>query len=317
MDARSSESDVPWPFGSETSEDYVPPGPIIRSLDHRLQGYPKVAAFQDCDPSLLIFRKFGWLHTRVLLGLQDELAELEDKLTRYDEWEFAEGNFRNLYSQRSDMARQPSRRQEMIVKIKAKLAEYDELLLRVQKIQSIKRPSVGAQTTLFRLIKNTQCLVAVENEWIRHVPDLAALGQDAGHDWTNGFPTNFFNTISRRLTQAIFQNSEQAHQAGTEEIQLLTSNRMDTFIRMVLIIVSSGLLLAPVFILSELQPSHPSEVKRKSNYQVLTIFLFTVLFAALFSIFTRARRQEIIHATTAYAVLVILLGNTSGTSFMG
>ena len=93
-------------------------------MDHRLQGYPKVAAFQDCHPSLLIFRKFGWLHTRALLSLQDELAELEDRLTRYDEWEFTDGNFRNLYSQRLDMAQEPSHRQEMIVMIKAKLAEY-------------------------------------------------------------------------------------------------------------------------------------------------------------------------------------------------
>ncbi|KAL9100353.1 MAG: hypothetical protein Q9163_004260 [Psora crenata] len=365
---RSAESDVPWPFGSDSSVGGEGIGP---GVDYRQQGYPKVAAFEDCDPSLLIYRKFGWLHNRVLLSEQDELAELEGKLKRLDAWEFASGDYKRLLSQRRDFQQEPFVRQEMITKIKAKLAQYDELLLRVQKIQSIKRPSARAQTTLFNLIKNTESLVADESEWIRYSLDLASLAQDAEHGWFNGFLEDSLNTISRRLTQvsrvgfsfsglpepsfswfprvlqllslrdsplgchiwerslagfqrkvhqltcpdetqAIFRNGEQARQVGTEQFQLLTPARMDIFLRVVLTVLASVLLLVPVFILFELQPSHPSEVRRKSNYQILTIFFFTLLFAASCSIFTRARRQEVFQATAAYsAVLVIFLGNTS------
>ncbi|KAL9629719.1 MAG: hypothetical protein Q9164_006752 [Protoblastenia rupestris] len=211
----SDESGVPWPFDSDSSmhEQQAAPG-----VDHRLQGYPKVAAFEDCDSSLLIYRKFGWLHNRILLSIQAELAELEAKLIRFDAWDFASGDFRRLHSQRRDFQQQPSVRQEIFASIKAKLAEYgkslscnvinipakpylDELLLRVQKIQSFKRPSVRAQTTLFNLMRNTESLVANESEWIRFSPDLAALANDAEYGWFNGFLEDSLNTVSRRLTQ--------------------------------------------------------------------------------------------------------------------
>ena len=43
-------------------------------------GYGKLAAFADCDPNFLLARRFGWLRNYTLLSLQDELAELEQKL---------------------------------------------------------------------------------------------------------------------------------------------------------------------------------------------------------------------------------------------
>ena len=83
-----------------------------------------MAAFEDCDPSLLIFRKFGWAHNRVLLSLQDEIAELETKLKRYDAWDFADGDFRRLLSQRRDFQQEASVRLELMEKLKRKLVEY-------------------------------------------------------------------------------------------------------------------------------------------------------------------------------------------------
>ena len=94
------------------------------TVNQRQQGYPKVAAFQDCDQSLLIFRKFGWLQNRLLLALQDELAELETKLRRLDSWEFADGDYRRLTSQRRDFQQSESVRRDLFAKIKAKAFEY-------------------------------------------------------------------------------------------------------------------------------------------------------------------------------------------------
>ena len=81
----------------------------------------------DCDRSLLIFRKFGWLHMRLLLTLQDELAELETRLKRFDKWEFAEGDYRNLTSRRRDFQQPDSVRQEILSEIKTKAAEYGKI----------------------------------------------------------------------------------------------------------------------------------------------------------------------------------------------
>lgn len=98
-------------------------------MNNHLVGYGKVAAFQDCDPSFLIFRKFGSLHNRALLYLQDELSELEDELRVTDEIEFADGDERRLRSRRRDFADgSDSIRKYLLPKIDEKLKEYGESL---------------------------------------------------------------------------------------------------------------------------------------------------------------------------------------------
>ena len=88
--------------------------------------------------------------------------------------------------------------------------------------------------------------------------------------------------------------------------------RLDNVLRAVITLLAAILLLVPVFILFKLQPLDKSEIQQKSNYQILTIFIFTLLFSASCSIFTQAKKQEVFTATAAYsAVLVVFLGNTS------
>ena len=92
-------------------------------MDEYPEGYGKLAAFVDCDPNFLIYRKFGWLHNRVLLQLQDELQLLEQKLENIDKWEAESGEKVRLISQRSDKT--PTRK-NLFTDIKAKLEEYGE-----------------------------------------------------------------------------------------------------------------------------------------------------------------------------------------------
>lgn len=47
-------------------------------------GYPKVAAFFDSDDQFSVYRRFGYLHSRLLLYKQDELRELEERLQTMD-----------------------------------------------------------------------------------------------------------------------------------------------------------------------------------------------------------------------------------------
>ena len=47
-------------------------------------GYPRQAAFADSDESFMLYRRFGYVHARLLLHRQDELRELEDELENMD-----------------------------------------------------------------------------------------------------------------------------------------------------------------------------------------------------------------------------------------
>ena len=95
-------------------------------------------------------------------------------------------------------------------------------------------------------------------------------------------------------------------------MNLISAYRLDVLLRIVLTIIAVALLLIPVLILYEIQPTTASEVKSHSRFQIAVIFSFTVAFSASCSVFTKARRQEVFTATAAYcAVLVVFLGNTS------
>ena len=79
-----------------------------------------------------------------------------------------------------------------------------------------------------------------------------------------------------------------------------------------LTVLAAALLLIPVLILFKHQPTSPAQIKEKATAQILTVLFFTLAFSASFSIFTKAKRQEVFTGTAAYcAVLVVFLGNTS------
>ena len=93
------------------------------TVDEYPPGYGKLAAIEDCDPNLLIYRKFGWLHNRVLLHHQDELAEYEEQLEDLDTFD-RQHDPRNLISRRRDDAVEGSRRKELLSEVEKKLVAY-------------------------------------------------------------------------------------------------------------------------------------------------------------------------------------------------
>ena len=98
----------------------------VAQVDQYPVGYGKLAAFGNCDPDFLIYRKFGWLRNRALLFLQDELVQLEDDLEALDSYEFIEAP-RRLFSCRQNGGPDGLERRDLHKKIKEKLAEYGEL----------------------------------------------------------------------------------------------------------------------------------------------------------------------------------------------
>ncbi|KAL8759154.1 MAG: hypothetical protein Q9199_000974 [Rusavskia elegans] len=287
--------------------------PDIIPVDHYIVGYPKIAAFANADPSFLIYRKFGWLHNRLLLYLQDELVALEYKLNKLDQRTFTHDNEVKLKSRREDF-NNPGLRRDTIKQIAEKLKEYDEHLLRFQKIQAMRRPTVRNQTSLYNFIHQTRSLLDSEAKWIREGTDLAAVAREEEHGWFNGFLEDILHKISPRATQAIFRTNDQKITTGHEKVFLISPFRLDVFLRVVLTILAAVLLLLPVVILFELQPTEASQIRRKGGFQILTIFLFTLLFSASCSVFTKAKRQEVFTATAAYcAVLVVFLGSKMNT----
>ena len=183
-------------------------------MDQHPVGYGKLAAFEGCDPDLLIYRKFTWLRNCSLLYLQDELVELEEDLIALNKYEFVKEP-RRLFSRRQNEGPDEIERRELLAKIQAKLIEYgeltrrehrahsdllDESLFRMQKIQAMKRPTKRNQSSVSAFIANTGSQAAEESDWIRLSPDLAAVAHDQEHGWLIAFLENTLLKISRKIT---------------------------------------------------------------------------------------------------------------------
>lgn len=103
-------------------------------------GYPRQAAFQSSESSWSIYRGFSYLHSRVILELQDELRCLEKQLTEMDEMDLENGEGKRLQSRDHDLlhaAREKtvSLRAKLIGSIRDKLVSYGKYILRFPRLQ--------------------------------------------------------------------------------------------------------------------------------------------------------------------------------------
>lgn len=94
-----------------------------------------MATFLDSDETFMLYRRFGYLHARILLRLQDKLRELEEKLDRYDDadWEDEDEHQKLLLqSRRADEAdcKKIAKETPHIMTRTKILDEIEEVLLR-------------------------------------------------------------------------------------------------------------------------------------------------------------------------------------------
>lgn len=102
----------------------------LHLVDDHPKGYPQLAAFIDSDENFLMCRRFGFLHSRVLLYRQDELSKLESNLIEMDQLDQEECPLalrsRKTDDARDDIEEQYSRK-TLINQIDAKLKEYGNI----------------------------------------------------------------------------------------------------------------------------------------------------------------------------------------------
>lgn len=274
---------------------------VSRIDDHPL-GYPRLAAFMNSSDNFLMCRRFSFLHSRVLLHRQDELAEMEKTLLAMDD-EDVDLDELALGSRRRDDERteEPSR-SSLINKIDAKLRDYDELALRVRSMVAVPRPSERDYRSFYRWIDNEKPLCREETKFVKHHDDFMALAEKQEGGWFDGVLEDALSVFPRSFTRYILSTAEERRKTDDEYVQLYSKKRVDLLVRLILTIFTVALLMAPTAVLF-LVPEH-------AVVKLVVIVVFTMLFSAALGIFTKAKRHEMFAATAAYcAVLVVFLGN--------
>lgn len=110
--------------------------PTYRSsaaVENTPNGFPRLAAFQSSEANFSLYRSFSYLHSRVLLDLQDEITTLEKELDEID-WDDFDDEPDRLRSRDIDVAKASQdgnarNRRVILREIKDKLMEYGPLSL--------------------------------------------------------------------------------------------------------------------------------------------------------------------------------------------
>ncbi|KAK5137338.1 hypothetical protein LTR08_008915 [Meristemomyces frigidus] len=310
---------------SERKDEYTT---ITRSLDEAPEGYSKVATFQSSDRSFLQYRGFAYLHCRVLSGLQNGIERLEQNLDELDKWDVAHGGARKLKNQDKDESLSSKdlaagfyerhvkqTRPEILVELKAKLLEYDELLLKTKEISSLRRPATRDSESVRTWFRDQEPIVRREAQFIRHKEDIVTLRtgrESAGFDSAvekclSRLDHHLYRWCGSRIIQRLFLTPELRAKCLNGDVDYYAPARIDSLVNVCITLVIFALLILPVIILYEVT----NIGQRQSALDAIGVLIvFTLVFGMAISALTTAQRHELFAASAAYcAVLVVFLGN--------
>ena len=186
-----------------------------RSLDDSPKGYPQLACFLSSDGSFSLYRGFSYLHSRVLLQLQDELAALEKELDDVDNADRVEGRTKNLKARRYDEKNPRDEgsgyrsRKEILDDIHKKILEYDEVLMKSRDVMAMGRPSDRDYKSVRTWFWNNKPLAdAKESDFIKKKEDVISLRH--GREWSafDGFVENALIRLNRCFKSDILRVSD-------------------------------------------------------------------------------------------------------------
>ena len=125
-----------------------------------------MSCYLDSDEQFMIYRRFGILHARSLLYAQDELRELESRLTMLDKRDDRNEDDRDyLMCRENDDDREPipgrKSRKDLLALIKQKTLEYGQLVIQAQQLCGMNKPSWRDQRSVTNFIENEGPLMEV------------------------------------------------------------------------------------------------------------------------------------------------------------
>ncbi|KAF7682149.1 hypothetical protein GT037_001125 [Alternaria burnsii] len=284
-------------------------------LEDYPEGYPRQAAFQSSEPSWSIYRGFNYLHSRVILELQDELRCLEKGLTDMDLIDSKNGNEKPLRSRSGDLvqakrAKTTSKRAYIINEIRCSTinAMADEMLSKARDLNAFQRPSKRDYRNFRTWFYNVKPLTNdSEEEFIMRKEDLVSLRH--GREWSgfDGFVESCLRRVHCRLTQKMFATKELREKTSDKCTFYYSQSRIEKLVGLIITVMIFVLLVLPVVAMYQLT----SVGDRNSTFDAVGILVvFTLLFSAAMSLVTKAKRHELFGASAAYcAVLVVFISN--------
>ncbi|KAH6863043.1 hypothetical protein B0T12DRAFT_2116 [Alternaria alternata] len=285
-----------------------------KKLEEYVRGYPRLAAFESSEPSFSLYRKFKYLHSRVLLELQHEIQCLESDLTSMDEMDYSNGKQDILQSIEIDhrQAKQEGirrKRTKLVNLIRGKLVHYDELLLKSHALNALQQPTDRDYISVRNWFHNERPLASEKEEsYIKQREDIVILRH--GRQWTrfHGFIEQTIEILNCRPIRNIFRTTELQDRTDDKLIYYYSARRIEILVN----IITTGLMLALLVLPPVVLYRTKVGAEEQSTVSVPAIFVgFTCLFAVVMVLILGVNRHELFAAMAVYcAVLAAFVGST-------
>ncbi|KAI9708104.1 MAG: hypothetical protein M1820_004308 [Bogoriella megaspora] len=152
---------------------------IVKKVGSAPEGYPELAEFLDFDNGLSVYRRFGWLHSRVLLQKQADISRIERYLRSSDTMNEGDKSRPNTMSDGRGKLKQD--RNKLLAKAEEMLTQYDQFLLQAQELTQMESPSTRQYGNVLSFLWNHTPVVEADRENFFHRDDVITLrrGQPA------------------------------------------------------------------------------------------------------------------------------------------
>lgn len=234
-----------------------------RKLENTPRGFPQLAAFQASEANFSLYRSYSYLHSRVLLDLQDELRCLENELDEID-WNDYEVDVNRLRSRDYDSSCSsdlPGTRTRRVVlrEIKEKLIEYDDILIKSRTLESFQKPSDRNYRSVRRYHNNKKPLMDAPMDAIRSKEDVVSL--TGGREWAtfDGGVESSIGRVDQALKkvfglktpplQPLLRTPELQAKTTDPTISYYSSTRIDKLVNILITFVIFCLLVVPVVVM--------------------------------------------------------------------
>ncbi|KAK5693688.1 hypothetical protein LTR97_010257 [Elasticomyces elasticus] len=248
-----------------------------------------MATVQASVPAFMQFRRFGYLHMRMLLALQQEIVGLESELEELDT------------TGRQSAPEVP----ELLLAIESKVLRYDRLLLHARETNLLPSPLEVDYDVLKSWVSEEDRLAKDGADWLNHKSDIISLSQEKPQSLLAAGMRNLWQCSPARL-QSLFISPE-----NRQDNHVLRDPSARLQVLHVVLVTASIFLLLMLPILALYQLDLNSGTHAGSRVAVaLGILLFgSVAFAATLAVTMTFRGHEVLAMSAAYCAVVVVFAS--------
>ncbi|PVI01372.1 hypothetical protein DM02DRAFT_727910 [Periconia macrospinosa] len=269
-------------------------------------------------------------HQRVYMHFAEDFDEPEDTELRFllEDQRINNGNevafsSLNVRGSREDVEEYKS----LLAKVETTFCTYTNLLATSQQMLSFAKPAEADRQNIGMYLHNRKPLRKDECEWVQHKEDLITLKPGREDSWLDGVVESALKLFHCRFIDFVFRSDDSRKKSEIDpgvtmparppkdedrhEIYYTPSrimklmNGLHTCIILILLIV-------PIYVLYHMV--HDIGTREAYMTCIGTLLVCTLAFSSILSLFTKAKRHEILAAASAYcAVLVVFLGNVESS----